>query len=184
MSKPDFEFANVGNRFDKSSQTPKIILNFRPPPLFTVTSLSQGSLPMRVRYFFPALLFGFAAIGCTESSGGREAVSGTITLDGKPLDQGVISFIPYDPDAPTRASAAIENGSYAIPKAQGLAPGKYKVAISSPDGKTPAATPDALPGPSGNFASKQRIPDKFNEKSTLEVEVKQGTSNKFDFTIP
>ena len=49
---------------------------------------------------------------------------------------------------------------------------------------TPDNDPNAAPGPSGNFTSKDRIPAKFNIDSKLEVEVKKGDPNKFDFSIP
>jgi hypothetical protein len=122
-------------------------------------------------------------VGCGDSYGGRCAVSGTITLKGKNLDEGAIVFIPVDPALPTQASAGITKGAYQIPRPQGLVPGKYRVSISSPDGKTPEAS-DGPPGPSGNFASKDRIPAKFNIESTLEFEVKKDGPNKFDFAIP
>ena len=109
-------------------------------------------------------------------------VSGTVTLNGKNLDTGTITFI--SPDGATQASAGVTNGAYALEQAHGLPPGKYRVAIDSPDGKTPDPSSDAPPGPSGNFASVNRIPAKFNTHSTLEVEVKKGEPNKFDFQIP
>jgi hypothetical protein len=128
----------------------------------------------------PFLLF--VLVGCGGGDN-REGLSGTVTLNGKNLDRGVITFVS-EGNSPTQASAVVENGQYAIPQPQGLAPGKYKVSISSPDGKTPDADPNAAPGPSGNFASKDRIPAKFNIQSKLEVEVKKGDPNKFDFSIP
>lgn len=136
----------------------------------------------------PRAVAAFAALTAILSAGcggdDRQAISGSVTLNGRPLDQGVIVFVSADAKSPTQASTQIANGSYQIPQAQGLVPGKYKVSISSPDGKTPDADPNAAPGPSGNFASKDRIPAKFNTDSTLEVEVKKGDPNKFDFTIP
>jgi hypothetical protein len=128
-----------------------------------------------------ALLFG---LGCSDPHDGRVAVSGTVTFHGQPLDQGIIMFMPASGDLPTQASVLITNGQYHIPAAQGLRPGRYKVSISSGDGRTPAVPSDAPPGPSGNFSSQQRIPEAFNVKSTLEAEVKKGGPNRFDYPIP
>jgi hypothetical protein len=139
--------------------------------------------PTKLAWLLPGLLAVLAAAGCGDSAGGRQAVSGTVTLKGQPLDQGNIMFLPVSGDLATQSGALITKGGYQIPRAQGLQPGKYRVAISSTDGQTPVE-PDALPGPSGNFASKERIPAEFNLKSTQQVEVKRGETNKFDFNIP
>ncbi|MCI0638455.1 MAG: carboxypeptidase-like regulatory domain-containing protein [Gemmataceae bacterium] len=129
-------------------------------------------------------LFCLFAFGC--STDNRCDVSGTVTLAGKSLDQGTIMFVSVDEKSGNQVSALINNGSYKIPRDGGLQPGKYRVAISSPDGKTPdpVAAPDALPGPTGNFSSKERVPAKYNTESQLEIEIKQGQSNRFDFPIP
>jgi hypothetical protein len=120
--------------------------------------------------------------GCGDSTGGRQAISGTVTLKGQPLNDGTITFIPASAGA-TQAGATISKGAFQIAKAQGLQPGKYKVSINSPDGETPV-DPNVPPGPSGNFSSKDRVPAEYNLESKLEVEVKKGEPNKFDFAIP
>jgi hypothetical protein len=120
------------------------------------------------------------ALGCDKTDP-RFEIAGMVTFNGQPLDHGNIMFVPVPP-GPTQVSAMIEKGKYHIGKDQGLAAGKYRVAVSSTDGATPV-DPSAPPGPSGNFASKELIPAKFNQDSTVEVEVKPG-ENKFDFTIP
>jgi hypothetical protein len=118
----------------------------------------------------------------------RQAVSGTVTLKGEPLSDGIIMFIPTSQDVSTQVSVNIVKGRFEVPADKGLLPGKYKVAISSPDGKTPVDSTEP-PGPSGstgsgNFPSKNRIPPEWNENSTIEVEVKAGEPNKFDYAIP
>jgi len=110
-------------------------------------------------------------------------VSGTVTLKGQNLDQGTITFVSAGGDG-AQASVGITNGQYALDEAKGLKPGKYRVSIDSPDGKTPDPSSDAAPGPSGNFSSVNRIPAKYNTASQLEVEVKKGEPNVFNFTIP
>lgn len=134
-----------------------------------------------VRALLIAPVFLTLGIGC-ENAAPRYRVSGTVRFNGKPLEQGVIMFVP-SAEGPTQASAIISNGKYEIPKAQGLAVGKYKVVLSSPDGSTPV-DPNVPPGPSGNFASEDRIPPKFNTESTLEIEVTKNGDNKFDFSVP
>lgn len=135
-----------------------------------------------IRLLLATTLIGCAA--CGDPHDGRQAVSGSVTFQGKPLDRGTITFLPASPDLPTQSGAAIAGGKYSIPRDKGLVPGKYKVAINSPDGRTPDAGGDAPPGPSGNFASKDRIPPAYNLDSKEEVEVKRGGSNTFDYKIP
>src|SRR5579883_2480231 len=122
--------------------------------------------------------------GCGDSYGGRCAVSGTIMFQGKPLDHGQITFVPTSPGLATQAGTDIRAGRYAIARAKGLVPGKYRVIISSGDGVTPADPSGGPPGPSGNFSSKERIPSAYNTGSRQEVEVTKQGPNQFDFTIP
>ena len=138
-----------------------------------------------MRKFFPLLILVLVLAGCGESTGGRVGVEGKVTFKGAPLDTGFVMFVPEAAGgAATQASTMIDKGEYRIPAPQGLFPGKYRVALSSGDGKTPAADPNAAPGPTGNFASKERIPAKYNTETTLSVEVKAGTKNSFDFQVP
>ncbi len=118
--------------------------------------------------------------GCGNSDG-KLAISGTVTLKGQPLDDGIIEFS----STATRTGASITKGKYTIPAANGLAPGKYKVHITAGDGRTPADSPDGMPGPTGaNIISKDRVPPEFNTKSTIEVTVTNKGPNVFDYAIP
>jgi hypothetical protein len=122
--------------------------------------------------------------GCFNSYGGRLPIKGKVTLKGTPLDNGTIEFLPATPEISTKEGAVIVNGTYAIDRQHGLVPGKYRVSITSGDGRTPAAG-DQPPGPTGaNIVSKDRIPPEYNSKSTQEVEVTAKGPNVFDFPIP
>lgn len=107
-------------------------------------------------------------------------VSGTVTFQGKPLDQGSIEFVPLDP-AHLMSGAQIAEGKYQVPPEKGLSEGRYVVRLWSSEGGT--VVPDAAPGES-TITAKERIPPSFNVDSTHEVEVKAGAENKFDFNIP
>ena len=133
-----------------------------------------------------ALLLSVLAVGCGQDYGGRQEVKGTVKLKGQPLDQGLIMFLPIsEGGGSTQEGAPIANGSYQIDRAHGLAPGKYKVVITSGDGRTPANAPDQEPGPTGaNIISKDRIPPGYNTQSKQEVEVTEKGPNVFDYDIP
>jgi len=137
--------------------------------------------------WFAALLVGVVTGACSENGPDRVEISGSVALKGKPLDEGTIEFEPVGSPSPgtpyTKGGAVIKGGEYLIPRDQGLAPGKYKVRISSGDGQTPVVS-DQPPGPSGNFTSKDRIPREYNVATKLEREVKRKGLNRFDFKIP
>jgi hypothetical protein len=128
------------------------------------------------------------ASGCGDSAGGRLPVSGTVTLKGKALDEGVIEFVPLDEPEPgkpyTKSGAVVLNGKYSVPRQQGLVPGKYKVLISS--GIKQEATGDEAPAPTpgGKGPLIDHIPADYNLSTKQVVEVKKGEANEFHFPIP
>ena len=131
-------------------------------------------------------LSGILLVGCGPNYGGRQEVKGAIKLKGQPLDQGLINFTPISGDRATQEGSLIANGAYKIDRAHGLMPGKYRVIITSGDGRTPHdAAPDQPPGPTGaNIISKDRIPPDYNTNSKQEVDVTEKGPNVFNFDIP
>ena len=152
----------------------------------TIEQASPGNGSKRL-----GLLVALAAIvtagGCGDNAGGRQAVSGTVTLKGKPVEVGMLEFRPAagasDGITYTRSGAVIADGKFEIPKEKGLVPGRYKVSISAPD-KHHKLGGDDLPGPTSSRTSKDLIPPEYNLKTKLEVDVKKDRSNAFDFAIP
>lgn len=113
----------------------------------------------------------------------RQPVSGKVTLDGQPLDQGSISFTPAagaesggvpNPGATTAISA----GAYELTSDNGPPPGHYTVRINSVEGG--AADPNAAPGETK--PTKERIPKSWNSESKHEVDIVEG-ENSFDFEV-
>lgn len=119
-------------------------------------------------------------VGCGGTDGKVE-INGSVTLKGEPLDDGIIEFSSTG----SKTGAAITKGKYTIPAEYGLKPGTYKVIITAGDGRTPADSPDGMPGPTGgNIISKDRVPPEYNSQSKIEVTVKAGGPNVFDYKIP
>ncbi len=86
----------------------------------------------------------------------RQAVSGTVTFKGQPLDKGTITFLPADSQSKAQpGGATVANGQFSLPAAQGLAPGKYRVQISSPVGGEEPAAGEA---PGDSSGSRGRTP--------------------------
>ena len=116
----------------------------------------------------------------------RQAVYGTVTVDGQPLAKGSISFDPdVKPDQKEVVSggAVITNGSYSIDKAEGLTPGKYRVSIMSLPEDPPLAPGQAPGAPTKPSKPAIPIPDQYNAKTTLSIEVTAGGKNSFPFDL-
>ena len=113
------------------------------------------------------LAFGFVAamaIGCSKGPPVGD-VRGEVTLDGKPVAEGSIRFSPLDGQSST-AGAIIVDGKF-----QSLVPvANHRVQIS------------AAQLPPGGMISrdnapvmiKELIPEEYNAKSTLTLDVKEG----------
>jgi len=119
------------------------------------------------------LLSVIALTGCGEPNPlGRRPIHGQISFQGKPVDYGSIQFAPEDPQHGVSSGTMIDNGSYTMTLSQGLPPGSYSVMISAPDrGKI-----EKVEGPPGDerTLAVERIPAKYNLKTTLKLEVPKG----------
>ena len=123
-----------------------------------------------------AALHGVA--GCTGGPAYGD-VAGEVTLDGSPLLEGVVRFMPADGNTPT-ASALIENGEFQTP----VPAGKHRVEISSP--KLPKGINSSKEMKRGTVdegaALEDLIPQRYNTKSELTAEVKKG-ANKVSYHL-
>jgi hypothetical protein len=129
------------------------------------------------------LLAGAAGCGPSADNLNRQAVAGTITLDGKPLAEGTIHFVPSSTEATTEVSEVIKDGKYSFSKYSGPVPGPYKVQISAPEAQP--FTPPAGKSP-GEFlipVAKQNVPEKYNVKTILTATIKPDHSGPLDFPL-
>lgn len=113
---------------------------------------------------------------------GRQAVSGTVTLDGKPLAAGTIMFEPRGSEG-ALAGAPIADGKFTIAGQRGLPPGTYLVRISAPTPRGGVAA-EGMPGDSASASrdAPELIPAAWNTNSQHTVTVEKG-ANQFDFAI-
>lgn len=129
-------------------------------------------------------LLGLLLTGCNDNPMGLAPVTGTVTLDGAPLDQGSIHFESVDGGNAVNTGAVIENGKYAIPAKNGLKPGKFKVAISSAPTEATITDPqEAMNAASAAKPPANRIPPQYNNQTTLEATVTESGPNSFDFDL-
>jgi hypothetical protein len=84
------------------------------------------------------LLAGLVAIcGCGDS--GYTSVSGVVLLDGEPVPEAAVAFVPEDPHGENATGYTDEDGRFSMTSTtkNGVKPGKYKVRIEALAEKEP-----------------------------------------------
>ena len=122
-------------------------------------------------------------VGCGSGGSGRAAVTGKVTLQGEPVANGVIAFVPTDGTRGPSSGAKIENGEFTVPGDKGPMPGTYLVRInaSRPTGRKVEAGPPAPPGTMVDDLA-EYIPPQYNANTTLKRDIKSGT-NQLNFEL-
>ena len=132
----------------------------------------QSSKAISVRPLMGALMCCWLLLGCSGNPNLAE-VSGTITLDGKPLPKAMITFTPSSGGA-TSFGKSNDSGHYRMMFGEnepGAWIGANKVSIR---------TGDVLPDNSGSVP--ELVPAAYNSNSTLTKDVVAG-SNTIDFEL-
>jgi hypothetical protein len=119
------------------------------------------------------LLVGLAIVlpGCSD---GTLSITGKVTLDGTPLQEGKIRFVPADGQGPT-AEAVITAGSYEV----ALLPGAKKVVIEGwrKVGEE-KVTPDDPSSPMIDIMD-PIVPERYNKNTELSCEIGAGGEQNF-----
>jgi len=119
------------------------------------------------------------AAGCGP---GSLSVSGKVTYKGQPVQEGSIAFEAPDGSTPS-VGGRIENGAYLVTGVPASAGGKKVVRISAVR-KTGQKIPAGPPHPPDMMIDEiEKIPSRFNEQSTLSVELLPGKVNVHDFIL-
>lgn len=125
----------------------------------------------------------------------REAVSGSVTLDGVALPAGTITLMPTDPaGAGTAVAAEIRKGTFEVPREKGPAPGSYRVLISAPvaaEAPRPPADSKTFDATSGTGAEdmpsepvmRESIPPRYNSETTLKADITAGIENRLEYKL-
>jgi hypothetical protein len=119
-----------------------------------------------------AVLFG---VGGDDPS--RVSLFGSVTIDGKPLEHGTICFFLISPSAKNVSGGGfIDHGNFVLSDSSDLVPGSYVVTIRElPDRTAQIAA--------GTGAEARPLPDRFNMKTELEVEIPHGGSRRLEFLL-
>jgi hypothetical protein len=127
-------------------------------------------------------LFLAAMIGCGSTDGlNRQAISGTVMLDGKPISRGAILFEPATLETGTAVGATIRHGTFAISRHEGPVPGLYLVRVySSSEIQAPPTKgqTDRTPRP-----MVERFPPRYNTQTELRVRVLDRSGNRYVFDL-
>ncbi len=148
---------------------------------------------------FSLMLLTICCWGCSGSGTEveLEKVTGVVTMDGKPLANAVVVFMPTEGNPSTGQTDAA--GKYELAhrgNAMGAIPGKHKVSITQGQAAASKVDPDADMANSAaetgagfedaetskGKAAKNAIPAKYNAQTTLTAEVKAG-ENTIDFKL-
>ncbi len=109
-------------------------------------------------------------------------ISGKVSYDGTPIEEGSISFESPDGNSPS-IGGRIDKGVYQLEKISVAFVGKKVVRIVAML-KTGKKIPAGPPFPPDKLIDETiKIPTRFNEKSTLSAEISSGNLNQFDFIL-
>jgi len=126
-----------------------------------------------------AVVVSVGLLGCGGGPKGPKTaqVSGTVTLDGAPLDEGSINFIPEDgTGAP--AGTKIVKGSYSV----AVPLGSKRVEIRAPKVVGQKVAYEGDPNSPKIDLIEERVPHRYNATTELKTVVTDGT-NKADFPL-
>lgn len=118
---------------------------------------------------------GAVVAGCGGGGPKLGSVSGTVTLDGKPLPEAEVVFQPEE-GSPSFGMTD-KDGRYELmytPDRDGALVGKHTVRITTSRASGPPGQQEITP---------ELVPPEYNEESSQTREVKPG-SNEFNFEIP
>jgi hypothetical protein len=129
-------------------------------------------------FVFGMSLAVLACLGCGSDGPDIATVEGTVTLDGKPLQNASVVFVPEN-GRPAGATTD-ESGHYELNFSggrKGAIPGKNRIRISTL--RDASESEDGTPIP----AVAETIPMKYNAKTTLEFTVEPSKHNEANFEL-
>ena len=117
-------------------------------------------------------------LGCGQ---GGFRIHGKITVDGVPLEQGELKFVPMDSSGGDHVGTVVEKGEYSVDDIERLKGGEYQVQIRAFRTTGKKIWDGMGDGTKKNMGEdmKQFIPIKYNDASELKVTLQPG-DNQFN----
>ncbi len=117
----------------------------------------------------------------------RQEVAGFVTLDGEPLKEGRIGFVPVEGTPGPKTSVKIEHGTFLIESQYGPVAGTHRIEVeSTDDGGYARDDETALKHLKENNIKKIDVilvPEKYGTSSPLKAVVKENGPNEFEFQL-
>lgn len=114
------------------------------------------------------------SLGCGKPA--KHAAQGTVTLDGEPLSEARILFVPTA-EGQKKTGCLVKNGTYRLLAEVGLLPGSYQVQIVD---DPPDVDPDL---PAAEREPRRLLPAVYATATPLQVEVDEQGAGDFDFEL-
>lgn len=108
----------------------------------------------------------------------RLPIAGSVKYKGQPASGLMITFQPLQPQT-GGSGARVMDGAFEIQAIDGLRPGKYLVRFYDMAAYSGEPARDAA----GNPLPAIHVGPQYSDKSTLTIEVKDGTQNQFSFDL-
>jgi len=122
--------------------------------------------------------------GCGQDGPPRAAVKGTVNLDGEPLSQGSIRFIPTGETKGPEVGARIENGVFELSEEEGPVVGTVRVEIrDAVDHGYALDDPEEFVEKGNKPPPQRRIPPEYHRRSKITRTIKAGEVNELNFNI-
>jgi len=136
-------------------------------------------------FFAVSVAAAIACAGCGGSDFDMAPVSGTVTLDGKPLEGATILFIPVasggSETGPASSGVTDAEGKFTLMgpgETAGAVLGKHQVMITTVSEEGGDSESDDI---YSDAASQEKLPARYNAATTLDFEVPSGGSDAANF---
>ncbi len=127
-----------------------------------------------------AVLAALACAGCGPPAGLQKViVEGAVTLDGTPIPNGEVRFLPIEGTAGPVSGGPIKDGQYRAESRGGVPVGKHRVEIRA--FRAPSGRQTGVAAIEGGPAE-QYLPERYNTKSELTATVGASESRQ-DFAL-
>lgn len=132
--------------------------------------MKSQCLAWRLTCLASCVVLSWGLVGCGGAAPGVDpnlvSVTGKVTIDGKPLTSGDISFVSTDTPGVGFGSPIDSSGNYTLVQsvsAKGALPGNYKVRVAALAGAPTMGAAGEVTQP------KSLIPEKYNKPETSEL---------------
>lgn len=144
---------------------------------------------MRAPEFLCSILLLCLSSGCGHDDGlQRNAISGTITIDGAPLKSGAVRLIPIEPDTGPGTMAKVTEGAFQFTEENGPIAAQHRVEIEATEHQAFAIDDEAAFASFVKFTgrsplARNPIPAIYNSASTLTANIENIDDQKFVFEL-